>query len=505
MNTPRNAHDLARGRKSLLRPGFVASLQERLQASGRYKWLVVIVVCLTALNSTVEQGMLNVALPMMTAELKTDLTTIQWVVTAQLVIITALLLPSGRLGDFLGRERVFIGGIGVTIIGSALCGVSQSVEQLIFFRVVQGIGGAMILGNHQAIIAGAFPAAELGRAVGMTSTTVGIGYLIGPSLGGFLVDLFGWRPSFYVRVVTGLVGLGIALLVLKSSSRSKGGFKFDLWGALTLGLSTTFLLLAVSQGESKGWSSPQIIMFFAIFFALLLVFVWLEKRIKDPLIDLDVFRYRLFTAASISNFLNFFSLFTVPVLVSFYLVQVAGYPASQVGLILTAQPMMMALAAPFSGWTCDRIDSRYLVTTGIIIACFGLFLLSGSTVQTSPLKIAVELGLIGLGTGLFMSPNVRDIMQSLPRDKIGIAGAFVPLTRNLGSSLSVGVFMALFASRIVAYGGEGSPASGVLAEPAIMVMALRDTFIVAAMVFSLSILASLSRGRRGAARGTKAV
>lgn len=495
LNSP---DDVAGEGTSVARQDRLSRWTARIYKSPNYKWIVQGVISINILMACLDQGMLNVSLPTMTTELRTDLTTIQWVVTGQLLAIASTLLAFGRLGDFLGRGRVFTAGFGLFTVATALCGMSQTVEQLIFFRVLQGIGGAMILGNHQAIITSVFPITQLGQATGVAATVVATGTMLGPATGGFIVELFDWRTAFLLRVPIGVIGTALAIIVLRPVNQTKGRFQFDFLGAFTIGVSIIALLLATSQGETRGWFSPSILGLFATFLVFLIVFLVRQARIDEPLVDLSVFQIRMFSTSTFSQFINFFSLFAISVLVPFYLVQAAGYQPSHAGLILSAQPLVMAFTSPFSGWLSDRMGSRLLTTAGLSFACLGLLLLSGVGTQTPPAYVAVQLGLVGLGTGLFQPANNRAMMGSIPRDKIGVASAFVPLMRNLGSVLGVGVLSAVFASRIVAYGGQLSSNRllGQLAEPEVMVVAFRDTFIVAAVICALGVLVSLSRGDR---------
>lgn len=469
----------------------------RLHESPNYKWFALAVVSTAVmLVSHVDQGMVSVALPAMTLDMGVSVTTVQWVVAAYLLAITSLVLPFGRLSDMVGKERIFTLGYAIFAVSSGLCGVSQNVEQLIFFRILQGIGTGMVLSVNVAIVSSVFPARELGRALGVFNAVVAVGTMVGPSLGGFIVDAFDWRTAFFLRVPVGLAGVGAALLVFKASPLPAARARFDLLGTLTVGASIVALMLAVGQGSSIGWSSPLIIGLFVGSLVSLGGFVVVERLAKSPLVDFLIFRIRLVAVAIACQFLSFFTVFAVSVLAPFYLVQVAGYQAWQTGLILSVQAAVMGIFAPLCGYIADRMGSRLLSTAGLATSALGLFLLGLLGTQPSLTHILVVFGVLGLGTGLFQAPNNRAIMGCVPRDKMGVASAMVPLMRNLGSVLGVGVFTAVFASRLVAFGSEigGGQLVGQIADPELMVMAFRDTYFAAAAITIVAAIISASRG-----------
>ncbi|HEX6966658.1 MAG TPA: MFS transporter, partial [Gemmatimonadaceae bacterium] len=403
-------------------------------------------------------------------------------VTAYLLVVSALLLGVGRLGDMRGHKTVYLAGFAVFVIGSALCGASPSAETLIAFRALQGIGAAMLFASSPAILTKSFPSTERGRALGLQAMMTYLGLTTGPSLGGGLTSVFGWRAIFYINVPVGALAMALSLHFIPRERPSGRHERFDVAGAALFATGLTALLLALNQGHDWGWNSAAVIALLVVAALVLAVFVRLESRIESPMLDLRLFQSRLFSASTASAVLNYICVYTVVFILPFYLIQGRGLGPARAGLVMTAEPIVMVVAAPLSGALSDRIGSRLLSTGGMAILGVGLLLLARLGAESPLTAIIVALAVVGLGTGIFGSPNNSALMGSAPRDRQGIAAAMLATARNVGMVLGVGLAGAVFTSVLTHHHG---------ATP--LYAAARASFIAAAIVAAVGTVTSLTR------------
>lgn len=335
-------------------------------------------------------------------------------------------------------------GFLVFVVSSALCGLASSVGMLTAARGLQALGGAMLLANSPAILTKNFPPAQRGQVLGLQATMTYLGLTIGPSLGGWLTSQYGWRTIFYINIPVGLLALLLSLRFIPLDTAAERTERFDLAGAVTFVAGLVALLLGLNQGHDWGWTSPAILGLLAAAAALLVVFLFIEQRVSSPMLDLSLFRVPLFSASTASAVLNYICLYTVLFLLPFYLIQVRSLNPAQAGLILTAQPVIMAIIAPLSGTLSDRIGARLLSTLGMVIMAGGLFFLAQANVDSPLSYIALALATVGLGTGVFVSPNTSALLGAAPLHRRGIASGIMATARNLGMVLGVGLAGAVF-------------------------------------------------------------
>ncbi|MGB8216052.1 MAG: MFS transporter [Candidatus Methanoperedens sp.] len=449
-----------------------------------YKWKAMFTVWIGIFMATLDGSIVNVALPTLTAYFKTDITTIEWVVMAYLLTITSLLLSLGRISDMIGRKAIFAGGLAIFTIGSGLCAISGSENQLIFYRVVQGIGAAMLMATGIAIITHAFPPQERGKAMGLIGTVVAIGSMAGPVAGGFLIENVGWQSIFYINIPVGIFGTAMALTVLRKDETTSGQ-TFDIPGALALFISLMALLLALSQGQESGWLSSYIILLFVLSIIFIIIFIRIETKAVHPVMELSNFKNKPFAAANISALISFTALYNVILLMPFFLQNELGYSPEGVGIVFLAVPLVMSVASPFSGWLSDRTNSFLLSSIGIGISSVSILWLGYLTPTSGSIDVVLRLALLGLGMGLFQAPNNSIIMGALPKEKIGIAAGTLGTMRNMGMVIGIAVSGAVFSSRYVYYGNVGSS----------FLPAFRDTYTVSAIICGIAMLTSLVRGK----------
>jgi len=412
------------------------------------KWFILLAIGIGTFMSALDGSVVNTILPVIRTSLNSDVSAIQWVVAIYLLTVSGLLLTVGRLGDLRGHRIVYLGGFLVFIVGSALCGMAQTAGQLVAFRMVQAVGAAALQASSPAILTRAFPSTQRGQALGIQATMTYLGLTVGPSLGGWLAQAVSWRAVFYINVPVGLLALALAYRFVPADRRERGEERFDLAGALLFSAGLVALLLGLNQGGNWGWASAPILALLAGAAVLLFIFVRVENRARWPMLDLSLFRNRTFTAAVISAVCNYMGMYVVLFLLPFYLIQARGLNSAQAGLLLTAQPVVMALVAPFSGTLSDRIGARLPATLGMMIMAVGLFILSRLQPMTPTVAISAALAVCGLGIGMFVSPNNSSLMGAAPRNRQGVAAGMLAMARNVGMVLGIGMSGAILTTAL---------------------------------------------------------
>ena len=458
------------------------------------KWLILTSVSLGSLMGTLDGSIVNIALPAIEDDFRVDLTSIEWVVVAYLLVIGALLLPFGRLGEVLTFKRVYLVGFAIFALASVCCAAAPNVVVLIAFRVVQAIGAAMITAMGPAIVARTFPANERGRALGLNAVSVAIGLSLGPALGGILTQAGTWRAIFFINAPIGLVAIAWAAHVLPAEMPGKGQ-SFDVRGAFLSGIALLALLLALSEGQGWGWTSPDVIGLVVVFIVLGVLFVVEERRSIQPMIDLALFRIRPFSAGLISVVVAFCGLFTATFLLPFLLEQGSDFSPVEAGLLLTPLPIAMALAAPVSGAASDRFGPRVLASAGLAITTAGLLSLTQLQAGFALWDLIWRLVLLGIGQGMFMSPNSSAVLGAVPRLRIGTASGTLAQMRVNGQTLGIALGGAIVATRLSVHLAElGGHATGTALHDVALAAAIHDAFVAAAVVTGIGVITSLVRG-----------
>jgi EmrB/QacA subfamily drug resistance transporter len=466
------------------------------------KWTVLLIVDIGIFMATLDASIVNISLPKISLFFHVPLSgMVEWVIIAYLIVIASLLLILGRVSDMVGQKLLWVLGLSIFTLSSALCGAAPSLALLVIFRALQGVGGAMIMALSPAMLTRAFPVTEWGRALGLLAVVVAAGTSAGPALGGIITQAFSWRWIFYLNVPIGILGIVATLRFLTEPMQlRRGSQRFDAIGAILLSVSLCSLMLGLSFGQEVGWGSFTIIGLFATAVALLAGFIIHEKRVPQPIVDFSLFRNRLFSAAIASSFLCFLSLFAVMFLMPFYLEELLALPVDLAGLLMTAVPLTIAVVAPASGWLSDRFGSRFLSSAGLAVVCLGLWFLSQLTAQASLGDIIWPLVVTGFGQALFQPPNNNAIMSSVPLPRLGIASGFLSTVRVLGQSSSVAISGAIFASLGGAQAGAAlSQKLGDSAEPlkAVFTHAFHFALLTCMVIASIGVFTSLMRGPRG--------
>jgi EmrB/QacA subfamily drug resistance transporter len=451
-----------------------------------HKWWVLLAVGVGTFMTALDGSVVNTILPVLRRSLGSDVAGVEWVVTVYLLTLSGLLLSFGRLGDLRGHKTIYLSGFGIFVISSALCGLAKSVELLVFFRLTQAVGAAMLAANSPAILTKNFPTRQRGQALGLQATMTYLGLTVGPSFGGWLASQFGWQAVFYINVPVGALALWVSLRFIPYDAPEKITERFDLPGASVFIVGLVTLLLALNQGHNWGWASPAILGLLAAAVLLLLAFGWIETHSLTPMLDFDLFHRPLFTLSVASAVFNYICLYSVIFLLPHYLIDGRGLNPAQAGLLLTAQPIVMAIAAPLSGTFSDRVGVRLPVILGTTILAGGMLLLSRLGAASPWVQIILSLAVVGLGTGIFVSPNNSAVMGSAPRHRQGIAAGVLATARSLGMVLGVGFSGAIYTTVL---------ARGSVANPTLF-QAFRASFLAAFVFAVLGIITSVVR-RKG--------
>ncbi len=383
----------------------------------------------------------NIALPPIGREFSLDAVSLGWVATGYILAAAVFLLPFGRLADIIGRRKIFIAGLAAYAVTSLALALAQNGGQLIALRVAQGISGAMLFGTGVAILTSVFPASERGKVLGLNAAAVYIGLSLGPTVGGLITDAFGWRAIFTLNAALALAGLAIVATQLKLEFQECKGERFDLRGAIVYGLGLTALMIGFSE-------LPD-----AAAFALvaaggggLAAFIFLETRTEHPLLSVNLFRKN--TAFAMSNaaaLINYSATFATGFLLSLYLQFIKGFNPAGAGLILVAQPILMAAISPYAGRLADKVEPRLLASGGMALSAAGLFMLIFIGENTEMVYIIAALVVLGAGFGFFSSPNTSAVMGAVERRQYGVAASTLGTMRLVGQMFSLGIALLLFA------------------------------------------------------------
>jgi len=462
------------------------------------KWFVMAAVAMGIFLATIDGSIVNVALPTLVRELHTNFATIQWVVLAYMLTVATLMLSIGRLADLRGKKPIYTAGFVTFTAGSVLCGLAPGVYWLIAFRVLQGIGAAMVFALGMAIVTEAFPPQERGKALGFTGAVVSLGIVVGPTLGGLLIDALSWHWIFFVNLPVGILGTYLSIRFVPSIL-PPGGERFDFAGALTLFASLLALLLGLTIGQSLGFGDMRVLALLAVSFVGMLVFIRIEQRSKNPMVDLAIFRNRLFTVSLATGLITFIAIAGTTLLMPFYLENVLGLRIREVGLLLAVVPVALGVTAPVAGALSDRLGTRPITLVGLVLLLVGYLLVSTLGEDTSSAGYIMRFLPIGLGMGVFQSPNNSAIMGAARRDQLGIVSGMLALNRTLGQIVGIAVLGAVWASRTAAKMDGPLPQGAPSAPPAIQVAALHDTFMLVVALIAIALglsLWGLARARK---------
>lgn len=409
------------------------------------EWAILLVILPMTFMTTLDSSIVNVALPTMARELGTTMAGIEWIVTSYLITICALILLFGRFGDVIGKSRVFRFGIAVFTIGSLLCGLSNTLVMLIISRIIQAVGAAAAMATNQGIITETFPPSERGRALGMTGTAVALGTMVGPTLGGLIVSVAPWEFIFLINIPIGVI-VYIAVMKTLSFRKTEDKVPFDIKGTILFMLAIVLLFCSINFGQSIGFTNPIIVGALILSVLFLIIFIKVEDKIETPMLDISIFKNKLFSLSIFCGFTSFISIGAINIILPFYLQDVLKLGPSIAGLMMTVSPIVLAVVAPVSGYLSDKLGSEKISALGLSIMTLGIFSLIFFRESTPLLIVGVLIGTVSLGSGIFQSPNNSLIMSTVDKSKLGVAGSINGLIRNLGMTTGIALSTSLLYS-----------------------------------------------------------
>ena len=409
-----------------------------MESPRRSRWLSLSVASLASLIVTADSGQLSIALPVIIGEFNADITLAGWIAVVYALVTASLYMPCGRLSDLAGIGKLFKIGFIIYSASSLAAGLAQGAAQLVFFRALQGVGSALIMANNFALVTALFPPEERGRAMGIAGGTVSaLGYSLGPVLGGLVTYTLGWRSNFYLSAALAVIGFAAARSLLppetlKATTTHRA--PFDFIGAGAFSLSISLLLVALTTAQKGSWHGPLIAAEFTGGVVMLAFFIVWEKRCRDPLLDLALFRIAAFTLGNAARLISFVTMSINNLLMPFFLQLAMGLDPLRAGFLVAPTPVAMALLAPLTGWLSERYLPERMGALGLLttsIAFAGLTFLQPSA---TAFEVVLWLALLGVGMGIFQTPNNNLLMSSVPRQRLGIGSSFLSIVRSVGYS-----------------------------------------------------------------------
>lgn len=446
--------------------------------------------------SALDSRSMLVALPTISIYFNSSMALVQWILLAYQLTVIGFVLSMARLGDMLGRKKIYALGFLLLTLGSACSGLSTGLWQLIAFRVLAGLGGAVVMGNGRAIVSTVYAQEGRGQALGLTSMAFHLGYIIGPSLGGFLIDTVGWRWIFFVNMPVAVAAGAMAWKVLPETAGDRGKYSLDSMGMVTLLLTVVSLILGLQQIAKSGVTLFAVAAFpaAAIFLGLLLHF---ERKSPAPLLDLSLFRVRMLTAGVLSNLFIVTSHSSTFFLLPFYLQGILHFSPTQVGVTITFFSLVIVFLAPLGGWLGDRLGSRLLCTAGSVLTVTSMLALSRLGADAGHAAVIIPLMILGLGWSLFQAPNLSAIFSAVEPRHVGAVSGISITSANIANAMGVAVGSVLFLRGLNYFGLSGSvvPAYTQWAQsPEVFLKAFQSSWLIIAGLAAIAIVTSAMRG-----------
>jgi EmrB/QacA subfamily drug resistance transporter len=421
-------------------------------------WQILIVLCLAVFMLLLDTTVVNVAQVKIKDSLGASLTQIQWILDSYILAYAVLLLSFGRLGDIYGRKKFFMIGMAIFTAASVLCGASEwlgdktgisGVYLLIFFRVLQGVGGAFMMPQSLSLLTVNFPAEKRGAALGIWGSVVALGAIAGPIIGGLIVTNYDWPWIFLINLPVGLVSLFLVYRIVPESTDPLASRKIDWAGVVISGVGIFCLVFACIEGNRLGWTSPEIVGLFVASAILLGFFVWWERRVPDPIVKIELFQNRNFTVANIIAMVVSFGMLGIFFPMTLFLQEVLDFSPIKAGLTMTPMSLMILVGAPISGRLSDRIGTRWLLFSGTAIMALGiLFIIRQTSTTTTQLSLAPALIVTGIGMGMSFSPMTAAAMRDVPPRVAGSASGVLNTTRNIGQVLGIAILGSVLQTRM---------------------------------------------------------
>jgi DHA2 family multidrug resistance protein len=422
---------------------------ENINKKSNLRWWILLTVIVGTFLGRLDQTIVNLALPKIISDFGITITAAGWIATAY-ILANAVFVPIwGKLGDTIGRKKVYIAGFSIFIFGSVLAGLSWNLSSMIVFRIIQAIAGSADYPTAMAILAVTFKETkERAQALGIWSSSFAAAAVFGPLIGGPLIDNFGWRSVFLINLPIGVLGMVMAIMFINESRSEQKTTYFDWWGSITLGGMLSSLVLILDQGPTWGWLSPISLVCYLSTILLLGIFLKIEKTAKDPIVDLRFFKIPAFVNTLLNNFIIFMGmmggLFLLPIFAQTFL----GYTATESGYLFIPMAAALMLAAPIGGFLTGKVESRYVIFWSTIVAAFGIYLFSFLDPKSSALAIMIPLSIMAFGMGFGMAQRTNVIASVVNPNEIGIASSILALARNIAGAFGIAIFGTILTNRV---------------------------------------------------------
>lgn len=410
-------------------------------SADRLKWLILLTVIIGTFLGRLDQTIVGLAVPKIIDDFAITVSEAGWISTAY-ILANAVFVPVwGKLGDTIGRKKVYVWGFLIFIFGSVLAGLAWNLGSMIVFRVIQAIASSADYPTAMAILTVTFrQPKERAQALGIWSSAFAASAVFGPLIGGPLIDNFGWRSIFLINLPVGLLGLAMALAFVRESVSEKKTVHFDWWGALTLGAALSSLVLVLDQGVSWGWASWQSVACYLASAFFFCIFYRIDSEHPEPIVDFKFFRIPAFNGALLNNFVVFMgmigSIFLLPIFAQTYM----GYDATETGYLFMPFAFALMLAAPLGARLVGRVPPNIVIAASTLVAAFGLFMFTGLDPRSGVLDVVVPIFVLAFGMGFGMAQRTTVVASAVPDSEIGIASSVLALTRNIAGAFGIAIF-----------------------------------------------------------------
>jgi EmrB/QacA subfamily drug resistance transporter len=462
--------------------------------SDSLRWWILLTVIIGTFLGRLDQTIVNLALPKIMSDFSINFSEAGWIATAY-ILANAVFVPVwGKLGDTIGRKKVYILGFTIFILGSVLAGLAWDLPSMIVFRVIQAIAGSADYPTAMAILAVTFrQGKERAEALGLWSASFAAASVFGPLLGGPLIDTFGWRSVFLINLPVGLLGLGMAMVFVRESVSERPTVNFDWWGAITLGICLSSLVLVLDKGVEWGWLSTPSILSYLTCASFAYIFYRIDTTHPEPIVDFKFFKIGAYTATLVNNFIVFMGMmggiFLIPIFAQTYL----GYDSTQTGYLFMPMAAMLMIAAPLGTRMIGRVEPRFVIAASTLVAGVGMLLFTGLDPRSGPFDIIIPVSIMAFGLGFGMAQRTNIIASAVPDEEMGIASSTLALARNIAGAFGIALFATILNSAIEdnvlsasRFSTIGSASPLVFQESAALMIlkaqisAYREVFVIAA-------------------------
>lgn len=410
------------------------------------KWVIFTIIATGNFLGMLDSSIVNLALFPMARDLGVSISNVQWAIIAYTLVLTVFLPFWGKIGDLVPKNKLYAGGFLLFALGSFLNSTAQSLPLLITYRCIEALGASIVISNASSVIASLFKGKERGKALGLNGCLVAVGGLLGPSLGGMLIQIFNWHAIFLPSIPIALFGVYYSYKMVPSIVSQKEKIKFDYPGFIYFTISLFALLLAISEGYHWGWSSLKIMALGVICLGFGFLFYYRDHKISYPMINFNLFSIKPFTFGNLAVMASYMAMFTNTILLPFYLQDILKFKPFITALIILPYSIVLMVTAPLSGSAAGKYGSKYLTLAGPIVTFVALSIFILFDEKTPVFLIMLLSGMMGLGNGLFQSPSNTAIISSVDKEQLGIASGILALSRNMGNILGVAITITLFAS-----------------------------------------------------------